>query len=145
MPSTDDGRPVQPPKRDPRNLKTSGKRGMTKARRQNPVKIKQVIRATNARIVGATKEVEAERHALARRMAEEARQAVHFEEAFILAAEEKEKEKLRAEMELAEKKRELWPLSEARNLVRNGYTVKHTVRRTGWPKEMLDDVKDGVW
>lgn len=145
MPSTDDGRPVQPPKRDPRNLKTAGKRGMTKARRRNPVAIKKVVRATDSRVVAARKAAEAEQHALARRMAEEARQAVHFEEAFILAAEEKEKARLRAQMEETERKRELWPLSEARNLVRNGYTVKHTVRRTGWPKEMLDDVKDGVW
>ena len=34
---------------------------------------------------------------------------------------------------------------EARDLVRQGYSVEHTVKRTGWPREMLDDVTFDEW
>jgi hypothetical protein len=48
------------------------------------------------------------------------------------------------EAEMA-RRRERWPLGDARNLVRSGYTVEHTSLRTGWAPEELEDVEFGVW
>jgi sulfite reductase beta subunit-like hemoprotein len=50
-------------------------------------------------------------------------------------------EKLKENIE----KRALWPLGDARNLVRQGYSVEGTMARTGWPAEMLADVIPGEW
>lgn len=50
-------------------------------------------------------------------------------------------EKLKENIE----KRAEWPLGDARNLVRQGYSVEGTVARTGWPADMLADVTPGEW
>lgn len=42
---------------------------------------------------------------------------------------------------IAARKREEWPLGDARQLVRDGYTVKHVAWFTGWPTKMLEDVR----
>lgn len=42
----------------------------------------------------------------------------------------------------AESKRLQWTLGEARQLIRDGYTLEHTVQFTGWPEHMLADVLD---
>lgn len=42
-------------------------------------------------------------------------------------------------------KRNMWPLADARHLIRSGYSLESTVRRTGWPAEMLADVQAGEW
>ena len=52
----------------------------------------------------------------------------------------------RAELDLAaervkEQKRAIWSLADARDLIRAGYTLEHTMARTGWPKKMLEDAK----
>ena len=42
-------------------------------------------------------------------------------------------------------KREKWTLGQARDLVRQGYSVEGTIARTGWPRQMLADVEVGEW
>lgn len=42
-------------------------------------------------------------------------------------------------------KRNMWPLADARHLIRSGYSLESTVQRTGWPAEMLADVQAGEW
>lgn len=44
---------------------------------------------------------------------------------------------VRARREAAAK-REIWSLGAARRLVREGYSVKHVMRTTGWPAEDLE-------
>lgn len=50
-----------------------------------------------------------------------------------------------AREERNEQLRAQWPLGEARNLVRDGYSVAHTTERTGWPARMLSDVAPDRW
>jgi hypothetical protein len=56
-----------------------------------------------------------------------------------------EDEPVRHERELAELKaamlkRANWPLDQARDLLRQGYTLAHTIKRTGWTStELLFD------
>jgi hypothetical protein len=50
-----------------------------------------------------------------------------------------------AELRQNMEKRALWSLGEARNLIRQGYSLEGTVRRTGWSPEDLADVEVGVW
>lgn len=44
-----------------------------------------------------------------------------------------------------EELRAVWSLGDARDLVRQGYSVEFTVERTGWPARMLEDVKIDRW
>lgn len=62
-------------------------------------------------------------------------------------------ERMSAERQLAARraavsdqaKRETWNLGQARDLVRQGYSIEGTIARTGWPREMLQDVEMGEW
>lgn len=95
--------------------------------------------------VGSLKAVERERQDLERRIAAELREARKLDEERLRREQELEYEAMFIELERLEAKRAEWPLGDARNLVRQGYTVAHTVRRTGWSEEWFDDVRDGVW
>lgn len=46
---------------------------------------------------------------------------------------------------LDQAKRRLWLLSDARHLMRQGYSLESVMTRTGWPADMLEDVKVGAW
>jgi hypothetical protein len=50
-----------------------------------------------------------------------------------------------ADRAAAAERRGRWPLGDARQQVRDGYSVTVVARRTGWPVEMLNDVIPGRW
>lgn len=86
---------------------------------------------------------------LDRRMAYEAELTRAALEAALVDATEAEREAARAKAAAVELRaarlRGRWPLGFARDLVRQGYTVRHASRFTGWPARMLEDVKPGQW
>lgn len=105
-------------------------------------------RRRDRRVQSALQEAQDEQRALEARMqAEEAkaqaldRQRLGFREDSVGARRAQEM------AELAEniRRRSLWPLADARQLVRVGYSLESTVQRTGWPAAMLDDVRPGQW
>lgn len=123
-------------KRERRGGQYGNKRGRT-------VQQEQRARKSNRRVTAALEATRAEQASLDARMAAEERQAQ-------AVLRQRRAPSFDRETELAALQRNIelrseWPLSEARHLVRSGYTPEATEKRTGWPLEMLADVTPHEW
>ncbi len=121
--------------------------GVAGGRRHQPdaVQRAQRARSQDRRVQGGLEAARASQAALEARIAAERVEASRLEDERIqrLAVDRQLAAKRRAAE--AEEKRQRWNLGEARDLVRQGYSVEHTVARTGWPAEMLADVVMHEW
>lgn len=122
-------------------------RGSAGGRRDQPDK---VSRQANARAldrrVREAKALTAEQVvALDARIAAERKEAREQEIKRISTLAFERRQSARRQADEAEAKREIWSLGEARDLVRQGYSLAHTVARTGWSASWLNDVVVGEW
>lgn len=130
--------------RERRGTQYGNKRGKTVQQRQR-------ARRQNTRVMSALEVARQQDAALDARIASEYQRALEFDRERYARARGTDvgESTLRAREMAALRenidKRNAWPLADARQLVRVGYTVTSTVRRTGWPAEMLEDVTPGQW
>jgi hypothetical protein len=130
------------PMRKPRQA-----RGAAGGKRHLPDQVarRQRARALDKRVQRAAAEVQQDQAALEARMAAEMAEAERIDQARIasLGLERRLAARKRAVEDAA--KRETWNLGQARDLVRQGYSIEGTIARTGWPRQMLADVEVGEW
>lgn len=123
--------------------------GMKHGTHRDKTKLQIEQRANDERVQTRLSEAREKQRALDARIRAEEAQAAQIE-AKRLDNLQHSVSQVRRDKELAElkaniEKREFWPLSDARQLIRVGYTLESTIKRTGWPKEMLEDVRVGEW
>ena len=120
-------------------------RGAYGSKRGKTVEQVKRARANNKRVQSTLAEVRTAQRRLDERIRSEA-EAAAIQEAQRAELRTKAQRERAAEQHAAMlERRKRWPLADARQLVRSGYSVDHTVRRTGWPPEMLEDVRPGEW
>jgi hypothetical protein len=118
-------------------------------KRGKSVRQRQRARQQDERIMSALEVARQHEAALDSRIATEHQRALELDRESYAQQSGLEKATLRAKEMAALReniaKRNAWPLADARQLVRVGYSVAGTARRTGWPIEMLADVTPGQW
>ncbi len=141
-----------------RKFKPAQPPGVAGGRRHIPdaVQRRQRARANDTRVQGALGRTREEQDALdalmieqqaeadrldAEREIERAAQAIRDQQQ---KAHERRLAQEKARVEAA-KKRELWTLGQARDLIRQGYSIEGTMARTGYAREDLDDVEFDEW
>lgn len=116
---------------------------------KDKTKTRMEQRAKDKRVQESLSEVADAQRRLDARMAAEEAQAAALDtqrlapSAGILFAEQHAREMATLRDNIT--KRNMWPLADARHLIRSGYSLESTVQRTGWPAEMLADVQAGEW
>lgn len=118
-----------------------------KSNKRNPYEIKERVRGSSKRVRGALAEARENEAALAARMAAEEAATAHLPVPVFtkpvqqpeLRVERRAFTRPSADPEPDPAKRAQWALGDARQLVRDGYSVRQAIRMTGYPRAMLED------
>ena len=109
----------------------------------------RALRRSEPRVISAAVETSEHQRRLDARIAlERAQQALSVALSAQSAASQREVFRAREERDYQAAQEELrnrYSYGEARDLVRRGYSLTNVQRRTGWPTDMLSDVRTGKW